>query len=78
MNPAHCSRAHLDHYEKCAWFIDLGPGEGTGEQRFVLPLDRTGRKFTVISPVIVTPQELKRIQDWLSSQLIVEKRTLEA
>jgi hypothetical protein len=49
---------------------------GAGEQRFVLPLDRNGsRKFTVISPAIVTPQELKRIQDWLSFQLIVEERT---
>lgn len=50
---------------------DANPGPD--EQRFVLPLDRTGaRKFVAISPATITTQELKRIQDWLSFQLIVE------
>lgn len=49
--------------------LTLGPTE----QKFVLPLDRAGsRKFIAISPATITSQELKRIQDWLSFQLIVE------
>jgi hypothetical protein len=53
--------------------LDTNTGLDPGEQRFVLPLDRSGaRKFIAISPATVTSQELKRIQDWLSFQLIVE------
>jgi hypothetical protein len=52
---------------------DIDTSLDPGEQRFVLPLDRGGnRKFIAISPATITTQELKRIQDWLSFQLIVE------
>jgi hypothetical protein len=53
--------------------IEENSNVGPGEQRFVLPLDRSGtRKFVAISPSTITSTELKRIQDWLSFQLIVE------
>jgi len=45
-------------------------------QQFTLPLDKSGaRVFIVKSPPTVTQQELKRIQEWLSFQLIVEDAT---
>lgn len=48
------------------------------EQRFILPLDRGGaRRFVAICPPTITSQELKRIQDWLSFQLIVERAQTE-
>ena len=53
--------------------VDENSNLNPGEQRFVLPLDRGGtRKFVAISPATITSTELKRIQDWLSFQLIVE------
>ena len=55
--------------------LSLNPAQ----QRFVLPLDRNGtRKFIAISPAMISAQELKRIQDWLSFQLIVEDRERES
>ena len=58
--------------------LDTNPGLDPAEQRFVLPLDRSGaRKFIAISPATITSQELKRIQDWLSFQLIVEDQQAE-
>jgi hypothetical protein len=52
---------------------DVNSNLNPGEQRFVLPLDRSGsRRFVAISPSTITSLELKRIRDWLSFQLIVE------
>jgi hypothetical protein len=47
------------------------PDEG---YRFELLLEpKTGRKFVVFSPPTVTSAELKRIQDWLSFQLLLQE-----
>jgi hypothetical protein len=46
------------------------PDEG---YRFELLLEpKTGRKFVIFSPPTVSSAELKRIQDWLSFQLLVQ------
>jgi hypothetical protein len=55
----------------------VNPDRGSGEQKFILRLDGSGnRNFVVISPATISRQELKRIQDWLSFQLIVEETQL--
>jgi hypothetical protein len=52
------------------------PMSGDGElETYYLTLDAgKGRRVIVQAPPSVTPSELKRIQDWLSFQLLVEEK----
>lgn len=52
------------------------PISGEGElETYYLTLDASkGRRVIVQAPPSVTPSELKRVQDWLSFQLLVEEK----